>query len=200
VASASTKPRRKSKKRKEPKRAGYWALLRAVPKTVAKLGFRGLTYRALADEAGVTYGLISYHFGTREALIEDAAKLAVDEAIVGSILVPESGEIDDFASGLTTLLREDPSGQAFQFDLVTESMRNKKLHPPVVKLYTQYIGAVEDALKEFGIDDDPYLARVIFAALDGLTLQQFIFEDEAETEKAIARLREIIAAVAATKK
>lgn len=199
MASASTKSSKQSKKRKEPKRAGYWALLRAVPKTVAKLGFRGLTYRALADEAGVTYGLISYHFGTREALIEDAAKLAVDEAIIGSILVPESGEIEDFASGLTTLLREDPAGQAFQFDLVTESMRNKKLHPPVVSLYTKYVAAVEDALREFGIEDDPYLARVIFAALDGLTLQQFIFEDEAETEKAIARLREIIAAVAASK-
>jgi AcrR family transcriptional regulator len=199
VASASIRSRKKSKQRKEPKRAGYWALLRAVPRTVAKYGFRGLTYRALADEAGVTYGLISYHFGTREALIEDAAKLAVEEAIVGSILVPESGQIEDFASGLTKLLREDSAGQAFQFDLVTESMRNKKLHPPVVKLYTQYINAVDEALTEFGIADDPYLARVIFAALDGLTLQQFIFEDEAETEKAIARLREIIAAVAATK-
>lgn len=199
MASASTKLRKKSKKRKEPKRAGYWALLRAVPQTVAKFGFRGLTYRALADEAGVTYGLISYHFGTREALIEDAAKLAVEEAIGGAILVPESGEIEDFASGLTKLVREDSAGQAFQFDLVTESMRNKKLHPPVVKLYTQYITAVDEALTEFGIADDPYLARVIFAALDGLTLQQFIFEDEAETEKAIARLRQIIAAVAATK-
>jgi TetR/AcrR family transcriptional regulator, regulator of biofilm formation and stress response len=199
VASASTKPRKKSKKRKEPKRAGYWALLRAVPSTVAKHGFRGLTYRALADEAGVTYGLISYHFGTREALIEEAAKLAVDDAIVGSILVPESGEIDDFASGLTTLLREDSAGQAFQFDLVTESMRNEKLHPPVVELYTRYIGAVEAALREFGIEDDPYLAKVIFAALDGLTLQHFIFRDEEETEQAIARLRQLIAAVAATK-
>jgi hypothetical protein len=69
----------------------------------------------------------------------------------------------------------------------------------VVKLYTRYVTATEDALKEFGIEDDPYLARVIFAALDGLTLQQFIFEDEAETERAIARLREIIAAVAAAK-
>ncbi|MBS1891137.1 MAG: TetR family transcriptional regulator [Actinobacteria bacterium] len=199
MASTSSKPRKGSKKRKEPKRAGYWALLRAVPKTVAKFGFRGLTYRALADEAGVTYGLISYHFGTREALIEEAAKLAVEEAIVGSTLVPESGEIDDFSSGLTRLIREDAAGQAFQFDLVTESLRNRKLHPPVMKLYTRYISATEEALREFGIDDDPYLARVIFASLDGLTLQQFIFEDEAETEKAIARLREIIAAVAASR-
>jgi AcrR family transcriptional regulator len=199
VASTSSKPRKGTKKRKEPKRAGYWALLRAVPKTVAKHGFRGLTYRALADEAGVTYGLISYHFGTREALIEAAAKLAVEEAIVGSTLVPESGKIDDFAAGLTRLIREDPAGQAFQFDLATESLRNRKLHPPLVELYTRYITATEEALSEFGIDDDPYLARVIFAALDGLTLQQFIFEDEAETEKAIARLREIIAAVAAAR-
>jgi AcrR family transcriptional regulator len=199
VASTRSKSRSRSKKRKEPKRAGYWALLQAVPKTVAKFGFRGLTYRALADEAGVTYGLISYHFGTREALIEEAAKVAVEEAIIGSTLVPESGRIDDFSSGLTRLIREDAAGQAFQFDLVTESLRNRKLHPPVMKLYSRYVGATEEALREFGIDDDPYLARVVFAALDGLTLQQFIFEDEAATEAAIARLREIIAAVAATK-
>jgi AcrR family transcriptional regulator len=195
----STEPRDQAKKRKESKREGYWALLRAVPRTVAKVGFRGLTYRALADEAGVTYGLISYHFGTREALIEDAAKLAMEEAIVESTLIPESGKIDDFAGGLTRLIREDSAGQAFQFDLVTESMRNEKLHPPVVELYTRYVGAVEEALREFGIEDDPALARVIFAALDGLTLQQFVFRDEEETEQAIARLRQLIAAAAATK-
>jgi AcrR family transcriptional regulator len=189
-------PSGEKKQRKEPKRAGYWALLRAVPRTVAKLGFRGLTYRALAEEAGVTYGLITYHFGTREALIEDAAKLASEEAIVGAILVPESGKIDDFASGLPRLIREDLSGSAFQFELVTESMRNRKLHPPVVGLYTRYLGAVEDALREFGIEDDPYLARVVFAALDGLTLQQFIFGDEAATEAGLARLRKLIASAA----
>ena len=180
------------------KREGYWALLRAVQRTVAKHGFRGLTYRALADEAGVTYGLISYHFGTREALIEAAAKLALEDAIARSTIVPESGKLDDFAGGLTRLIREDAAGQAFQFDLVTESMRNEQLHPPVVELYTRYIGAVEDALREFGVEDDPALARVAFAALDGLTLQQFVFRDEAQTEASIARLRELIAAVAAS--
>jgi AcrR family transcriptional regulator len=181
----------------ETKRAGYWALLRAVPRTVARAGFRGLTYRALAAEAGVTYGLISYHFGTREALIENAAKLAVEEAIVGSTLVPESGRVEDFASGLTALIRDDPAGQVFQYDLVTESMRNEKLRGPVADLYGRYLATVEESLREFGVDDDPALARVVFAALDGLTLQQFVFGDEAETERAIARLRQVIAAAAA---
>jgi TetR/AcrR family transcriptional regulator, regulator of biofilm formation and stress response len=184
-------------KAKEPRREGYWSLLRAVPRTVAKHGFRGLTYRALAEEAGVTYGLISYHFGTREALIEEAAKVAVEDAIVGSTLVPESGDLRDFAAGLTTLLREDAPGQSFQFDLVTESLRNPKLHPPVTELYTRYITAVEAALHEFGIDDDPALARVVFAALDGITLQHFVFADEPATEASLARLRELIASAAA---
>lgn len=192
-APADTKPDR----RRKPKRDGYWALLRAVPRTVARAGFRGLTYRALAEEAGVTYGLISYHFGSREALIEEAARLAADEAIVRSILIPASGDVEDFASGLSRLITEDRAGQSFQFDLLSEAMRNEKLLAPVTGLYGRYIAVVEEALRLFGIDDDPALARVVFAALDGLTLQQFLSGDEGETDEAIARLRRLIAAAAA---
>jgi TetR/AcrR family transcriptional regulator, regulator of biofilm formation and stress response len=167
-----------------------------VPKTVARSGFRGLTYRALAKDAGVTYGLISYHFGSREALIEDAARLAVDEAIAKSELVPESGKVEDFASGFSRLLHEDRDAQAFQYDLVSEALRNEKLQEPVAELYRRYVGAVEAALREFGVEDDPALARVVFAALDGLTLQQFIFDDEAATDEAVARLQSLIRDVA----
>jgi AcrR family transcriptional regulator len=188
---ATEQPRRRASKR-----AGYWALLRAVPRTVARSGFRGLTYRALAEEAGVTYGLISYHFGSREALIEDAARLAVDEAISKSQLVPESGKVEDFASGLPRLLREDRDAQAFQYDLVSEALRNEKLQEPVAELYRRYVSAVEEALREFGVADDPALARVVFAALDGLTLQQFIFDDEAATDVAVGRLQELIREIA----
>lgn len=179
-------------RRRATKRAGYWALLRAVPKTVARSGFRGLTYRALAKEAGVTYGLISYHFGSREALIEDAARLAVDEAISKSQLVPESGEIEDFASGLPQLLKDDRDAQVFQFDLVTEALRNEKLQEPVAELYSHYVEAVDEALREFGFEDDPALARIVFAALDGLTLQQFASGDEAATGEAVARLQRLL--------
>jgi AcrR family transcriptional regulator len=179
-------------RRRATKRAGYWALLRAVPRTVARSGFRGLTYRALAKEAGVTYGLISYHFGSREALIEDAARLAVDEAISKSELLPESGKVEDFASGLTRLLEEDRDAQVFQFDLVGEALRNETLREPLAELYRHYVAAVEEALHEFGVDDDPALARIVFAALDGITLQQFVFNDEAATEESVARLQELI--------
>ena len=155
MAVHAPEPATEQPRRRASKRAGYWALLRAVPRTVARSGFRGLTYRALAKEAGVTYGLISYHFGSREALIEDAARLAVDEAISKSQLLPESGKVEDFASGLPRLLREDRDAQVFQYDLVTEAMRNEALQEPVAELYRRYVAAVEEALGEFGIEDDP---------------------------------------------
>ena len=199
MAVSAPEPKTEQPRRRASKRAGYWALLRAVPRTVARSGFRGLTYRALAEEAGVTYGLISYHFGSREALIQDAARLAADEAISKSQLIPESGDVDDFASGLPDLLREDRDAQLFQIELVGEALRNEPLREPLAELYRHYIETIEEALREFGVEDDPALARVVFAALDGLTLQQFIFDDEAATEESVARLRQLIAQVAASR-
>jgi AcrR family transcriptional regulator len=42
---------------------GRRALLEAVVRVVARHGLDALTYRAVAKEAGVTHGLVSYHFG-----------------------------------------------------------------------------------------------------------------------------------------
>jgi TetR/AcrR family transcriptional regulator, regulator of biofilm formation and stress response len=196
LAIAATKQPVGAPRRRAAPRAGYWALLRAVPRTVSRSGFRGLTYRALAAEAGVTYGLVSYYFGSREVLIEEAARIAVEEAISKSHLAPGGGDLEGFASGLARLADEDRDAQAFQYDLVTEALRNEKLQEPVAELYRRYVGTVEEALREFGVDDDPALARVVFAALDGLMLQQFIFGDEAATNAAVARLRDLIRDVA----
>lgn len=192
-------PETEQPRRRASKRAGYWALLRAVPRTVARSGFRGLTYRALAEEAGVTYGLISYHFGSREALIEDAARLAADEAIEKTQLAPASGELEDFASHLPELLREEGAAQLFQIELVGEALRNEPLREPIAGLYRHYVETIEQALRDSGVEHDPALARVVFAALDGITLQHFIFDDDALTEESVARLRQLIRETAAAR-
>jgi AcrR family transcriptional regulator len=51
---------------------GREALLTAAVRVVARKGIRHLTYRALARQAGVTHGLVTYHFGSRDALIRAA--------------------------------------------------------------------------------------------------------------------------------
>jgi TetR/AcrR family transcriptional regulator, regulator of biofilm formation and stress response len=60
-------------KRAESGRPGYnegrEALLEATVRVVAEHGLRGLTYRRVAEAAQTTHALVSYHFGSWDALI-----------------------------------------------------------------------------------------------------------------------------------
>ncbi len=60
---------------------GRAALLAAVVRIVAERGLRNLTYRAVAKEAGVTHGLVTHHFGTRDALIHAALEYSLETSI-----------------------------------------------------------------------------------------------------------------------
>src|SRR3712207_5466329 len=60
---------------------GREALLRATVHVVAREGLRGLTYRAVAEEAGVANTLVAHHFGTRDALLQAALEWAAELSI-----------------------------------------------------------------------------------------------------------------------
>ena len=88
---------------------------------VARGGLRKLTYRAVAAEAGVTHGLVAHHFGSRDALLEEALRWCVTRSIETSSLVPASGRLEDFAATLADFIAADPDLQAFQFELKLEA-------------------------------------------------------------------------------
>ncbi len=83
---------------------GREALLEAVIRVVSQSGLRNLTYRAAAREAGVTHGLVAHHFGSRDALIEEALELALDRSLDTAPMNPESGRLADLGSGLASLM------------------------------------------------------------------------------------------------
>ena len=168
-------------------------------RAVADRGFAGLTYRAVAAEAGVTHGLVSYHFGSLEAMIREALALAADEAIRGSRLEVSSGELTAFAYNLSKLVTKDAEAQSYQYELTFESLRRPELAPQVRALYENYYDVVEQSLAALGIKRDRALTRLVFAALDGLVLQQLIFGDADATDESIGRLRELLGALARSK-
>ena len=183
----------------KPRRGeGREALLRAVLRAVAKYGFAGLTYRAVAAEAGVTHGLVSYHFGSLDAMISEALVLAADEAIRDSRVTVSSGELSAFAERVSTLVSEHPDAQSYQFELTFEARRRPELASQVRALYENYYSVTERSLVELGIDRDQALTRLVFAALDGLVLQQLIFGDAHATDASIERLQELLALLART--
>ena len=172
---------------------GREALLRATVHVVAREGLRGLTYRAVAEEAGVANTLVAHHFGTRDALLQAALEWAAEQSIGMSLLEPATGRLEDFAAGLADFVAEDADMQAFQYELALEGRRRPELRPAVQRMYASYIEATRRELMRLGLDeptDD--LARAVFALLDGIVMQQTLFGDAGATSAVVERLRALL--------
>lgn len=173
-------------------REGRDALLDAAERVIARDGFRGLTYRSVAAEAGVTHGLVSYHFGSRDRLIHATVERAAAVAVERSSIDPASGRLEDFARDLPELAAEQPDAQALQFELALEARRRPELREEVQALYERYFDVVAGALDRMGVAADPLTARLVFAALDGIVLQHLVFERAPDTEALVGRLQELL--------
>lgn len=159
-----------------PRRAhgtGREAILRASVAAVAELGLRGLTFRAIAERAGVNNSLIAHYFGTRENLILAALEWAVERSIEATHLGELAASPEGFADELSSSLEREAELQAYQYEMILEARRRPELRPAVRKLYEQYEAALAESLRDFGIDRaTASTKRALFGAVDGLVLQR----------------------------
>ncbi|TFE58282.1 TetR family transcriptional regulator [Streptomyces sp. ICN441] len=172
---------------------GREALLNAAVRVVARGGLRRLTYRAVAQEAGTTHGLVVHHFGSRDALIEEALTHSIRTSLDTSSVEPRTGEVADFAAGVSALVTDDPDREAFQYELLLEARRRPELLPHLRALYEEYFDATGRELSRMlsGGVNRP-LTRLVFAALDGLVLHQLVFGEPESTDAAIEELRIVL--------
>ncbi|GAB3616719.1 TetR/AcrR family transcriptional regulator [Okibacterium endophyticum] len=178
----------------EERDGGREALIKATVSVVAEQGIRGLTYRAVAQKAGVAHGLVAHHFGSRDALIIAAFREDARTREANLELSPGTGRIDDIGANLSSIIANQPHEERYQYEMILESLRRPELIEDVRQIYRGYVAALEDELRLAGADRLGPLAQVVFAALDGLAIQQLINSDPAETERAIERLRSLIRA------
>ncbi|CAL9348022.1 HTH-type transcriptional regulator BetI [Streptomyces sp. enrichment culture] len=177
--------------------AGRVALLEAAVRVVARGGLRKLTYRAVAQEAGVTHGLVVHHFGSRDALIEETVTHAIRSSLSVSVLGLGGDGAADFATGLVQMVEAGPDLQAFQYELLLEARRRPELLPHLRALYEEYFETTRGELSRL-LPGPPGrgLSRLVFAALEGLVLHQLVFGEREVTEEALTELRELLRALA----
>lgn len=171
---------------------GRQALLAAAVHVVGTRGLRHLTYRSVAQEAGVAHGLVAHHFGSRAALLEAALEFSLANS-VGSISAdPGSGDLDALFAGVVEMVQANPDDQAFQYELILEARRRPELRPHVEHVYATYRRALRGELEAAGIDADDALVHLVFAAVDGLVFQQVCLEDPAAAQAGVLRLRALL--------
>ncbi|MFG3204069.1 TetR/AcrR family transcriptional regulator [Streptomyces sp. NPDC048192] len=188
---------RRGRKRVTNYGTGRAALLDAAVRVVARGGLRKLTYRAVAEEAGVTHGLVVHHFGSRDALIEEAVTHAIRTSLSTSTLGVGTGKPADFAGGLTQMVESGPELQAFQYELLLEARRRPELLPHLRSLYEEYFEATRRELSRMlTAPVERGMSRLVFAALEGLVLHQLVFGEQEVIEEALAELRTLLEGLA----
>lgn len=171
---------------------GREALLEATVRVVAERGLSGLSFRAVAEMAGVNNTLISHHFGTKDALLHEAVRWATTRAIRLSDLSATETIDADFAASLVALVAGEPHLQLFQYEFVLASRRMPELRAEAVELYEGYVEALAQALRRQGHENAQTLARAVFAALDGLVFQQLTVVDGAAARDAIECIGQLL--------
>ena len=164
-------------------------------RVVGRVGLDGLTNRIVAEEAGVTHGLVRHYFGTRDEMVREAFHLAVQRATERDVIESESGSLEDFAAGLGAVVAAEPEEETFQYEVLLAALRRPELLADVRETYANFFSATARELGVAGFDEpDDSLARLVFAALDGLVIQQLLYNNPRQTETAIIRLRELLKA------
>jgi AcrR family transcriptional regulator len=171
---------------------GRTALLEAAIRVVSDRGLRGLTIRSVASEAGVTHGLVRHHFGSRDALIEATLVRSVELAIDSSSLESGSGRVEEIARDLGASVEAQEELLSFQYELLLEARRRPELMAHVRQMYDDFEAATARELERAGLAHESGLAQVLFAALDGLALQQVVFGKRERTEAGVETLHRLL--------
>lgn len=173
---------------------GKDALVNAAIEILAGQGVRAVTYRSVAERAGVTHGLVRHHFTTLSELLKTAVREWAQSSIDYTTIEPQTGRIEDIAGDLPADLAQNADEHLAMYELALISARTGEMRDEVKEIYRRYAQAVSRELDRAGIPDGSRLGRTVFAAIDGLVLQQLVTGDSEVLEDGLDDLRTLLAA------
>jgi AcrR family transcriptional regulator len=179
-ASVKEAPGRAERKLDSEKARRIVAAMRA---SVARHGVAKSTFDAVAQEAGVSRGLLHYYFGSKERLLVEVVRHdsdirihALEERLAGAHSADEI--VEALLSQLEWFLQSDPAEQALLYEMVSVSRRSAEVRAELAALYGRWrttVSAVLDEKAKAGeveLRGDPEaIASVLFALGDGLIMQ-----------------------------
>jgi AcrR family transcriptional regulator len=158
-------------------------IVQAMRTSVGRRGAAASTFDHVAQEAGVSRGLLHYYFGTKERLLVEVVRHDSDvrmRRLEESLAAADS--VDAIVQALVTQLKdyveEDPASHALIYELFSVSRRNDEVREELAQLYRRVRGQVAEILRakeRAGVvtlrGDADSVASLLFALGDGLELQ-----------------------------
>lgn len=158
---------------------------------VVEEGFQAATAKHVAERAGVTWGVIQYHFGDRNGLL----MAVVDEGVARLVEELSAAEVGDLDLRARIELVVDTAFHCYSsptslaaFEIL-RAMRGS--HGQSAR---RHLLEINDAVNQLGrlICDDQGVAEVIWSALRGMVLVEMIVNSHLEWERERRLLVEMV--------
>jgi AcrR family transcriptional regulator len=178
-------------------------ILDAVVRVIIDIGYTDMTVADVAREAGVSTGLVHYHFSSKAELIAAALRAASDDdkEFRDAILARPESSVARLEAVLCESLPDDASDGSWLLWIETwgETRRSAELRAVMAELDAHETEAIEQLLAEgaargeFAAVDTAGVAARLTALRDGMALEYTLFHPEREVATYRAHLRSAIA-------
>lgn len=179
-------------------------IVAAMRESVGRRGAAGSTFDHVAQEAGVSRGLLHYYFGSKERLLVEVVRHDADvrvQALEASLRDADSLDaiVEALVTQLEEFVEEDTGRQAVIHELLSAARRNEEIRDELATMYRRVRAEVAEILVEKERDGivrlraEPEAVVAIFLALaDGLEVQltsdaDWASFDAVKTAESVAR-------------
>ncbi|MDQ4011332.1 MAG: TetR/AcrR family transcriptional regulator [Actinomycetota bacterium] len=151
-------------------------LLSAAAELIAELGWNAVSTRILAERAGVTPGLVHYHFPSLQALLRDAALgmisdlLSAVESVFDDAQALDVG-VDMMLGSLDAYTGSDHTS-LLCIEIYLAAIRDATLRIELIVMVDEFRRKLARWLRDHGSNTPDDTASVLVAAIDGVMLHR----------------------------
>ena len=163
-------------------------ILRAAASLIPEVGWSAVTVRLVAERAGVNNALPNYYFGTKEALLVEAAVAVIYEEYGAALrAIEETGSLSEAlhrAFGSLRHVDATSPNLGVLLEVMVQATRDARLRQTLLETARPYLDAVAGMIRK-GIDrgelasdtDAEALTVILSVMMDGLVLYRLIDRD-----------------------
>lgn len=178
------------------------ALIDAAIEVLADQGARGLTFRAVDNQAGVPIGTASNYFANRDALLVQAGQRVFQRLDPGAAVIGEALALPRTRASVERLMHEMVeritgfgSGFLAMLELRLEATRRPELRKVLTEQIRANLKANIDFHLEAGMPGDARSVEMLYLALNWLITEQLTLPDvfgEGRTKELVAAAVDMI--------
>jgi AcrR family transcriptional regulator len=171
-------------------------LLATASELIAERGWTAVSTRMIAERAGVTAGVVHYHFASVQALLREAA-LSVIEGMLDQMVpaLANAGAADE-ALGMMLGFLDEYDGRDPTSLLITETYlaaaRDESLRQALGSSVERFRQVLADRLATTGVEAPQVTSALLAAAIDGVVLHRALLPGLENTADLLPVLRRLI--------